>query len=95
MLTILWYILIGAVTGAIARLVVPGRNPIGIVLTVLIGIAGAILGGVIAASLGAGTFVAFVFAVIIAALAVALLSSINRGDGGGRRRGSRSRGRTR
>lgn len=81
MLTVLWFIIIGAVIGALARLIVPGSNPIGILLTILVGIAGAILGGVIADSLGAGQFVALVFAIIIAALGVALLTAAYRGGG--------------
>ncbi|MGI5167587.1 GlsB/YeaQ/YmgE family stress response membrane protein [Spirillospora sp. CA-253888] len=71
--------------GAVARLIVPGRNPIGILLTVLVGIAGAILGGVVANALGAGTLIALVFAVVIAALGVAALTAFQaRGSGGGR-----------
>jgi uncharacterized membrane protein YeaQ/YmgE (transglycosylase-associated protein family) len=72
--TVLWFIVIGAVIGILARLVVPGRNPIGSVMTVLVGIAGAILGGVIASAIGGGTAVAFVFALLIAAIGVALLT---------------------
>jgi uncharacterized membrane protein YeaQ/YmgE (transglycosylase-associated protein family) len=80
--TILWFIVVGAIIGALARLLVPGRNPIGVLLTVLVGVGGAILGGVIADALGAGTFIAFVFAVLIAALGVAGLTSANtRGRG--------------
>ncbi|RAY13288.1 hypothetical protein DPM19_19565 [Actinomadura craniellae] len=82
--TILWSILVGAVIGALARVIVPGRNPIGVVLTVLVGIAGSLLGGVIAEALGAGTMVALLFAVIIAALGVALLTAANRGGRWGR-----------
>ncbi|MGK5551254.1 GlsB/YeaQ/YmgE family stress response membrane protein [Actinomadura kijaniata] len=82
--TILWFILVGAVIGAVARLIVPGRNPIGILLTVLVGIAGALLGGVVADALGAGTLVALVFAVIIAALGVAALTAFQARGGGGR-----------
>lgn len=85
MLTVLWYILAGIIIGVLARLLVPGRNPIGILMTILVGIAGAILGGLIAGSLGAGSLVAFVFAVIIAALGVAGLTTMYRGNG--RRRG--------
>ncbi|WP_243716943.1 hypothetical protein [Actinomadura sp. KC345] len=94
--TILWFIVVGAVIGALARLLVPGRNPIGVLLTILVGIAGAIVGGVIADALGAGTLVAIVFAVVIAALGVAALTSLNaRGDGGrGWKRGWRPRRRT-
>lgn len=79
-LTVIWFILIGAVVGLLARLVVPGRNSIGTLLTILVGIVGAVLGGIVAGAIGAGTVLAFVFAVIIAAILVALLS------GGGRRR---------
>jgi uncharacterized membrane protein YeaQ/YmgE (transglycosylase-associated protein family) len=75
--TILWFIVVGAIVGALARLIVPGRNPIGILLTIVVGIAGAILGGVVADALGAGTLVAVVFAVLIAALGVAVLTSVN------------------
>lgn len=92
--TILWFIVVGAVIGALARLLVPGRNPIGVLLTVLVGVAGAIVGGVIANALGAGTFIAFVFAVLIAALGVASLTSMNTRGGGRWRRGWRPRRRT-
>ncbi|WP_245679410.1 GlsB/YeaQ/YmgE family stress response membrane protein [Actinomadura hibisca] len=73
--------------GAVARLIVPGRNPIGILLTVLVGIAGAILGGVVANALGAGTLVALVFAVVIAALGVAALTAFQSRSAGGNRFG--------
>jgi uncharacterized membrane protein YeaQ/YmgE (transglycosylase-associated protein family) len=76
--TILWFIVIGAVIGALARLIVPGRNPIGVLLTILVGIVGAIIGGVIANSIGFGRLVAFVFAVVIAALGVALITAAYR-----------------
>ncbi|WP_433477444.1 GlsB/YeaQ/YmgE family stress response membrane protein [Spirillospora sp. CA-142024] len=92
--TILWFIVVGAVIGALARLLVPGRNPIGVLLTILIGIAGSIVGGVIADALGAGALIAFVFAVVVAALGVAALTSLNTGGHGGRRSGWRPRRRT-
>ncbi|MFF5263192.1 GlsB/YeaQ/YmgE family stress response membrane protein [Actinomadura viridis] len=87
--TILWFIVVGAVVGALARLIVPGRNPIGILLTILVGIVGAILGGVVADALGAGTLVAIVFSVVIAALGVAALTSFNSRGRGGRGWGAR------
>ena len=80
LMTVIWFILIGAVVGLLARLVVPGRNSIGTLMTILVGIVGAVLGGVIAGAVGAGTLVAFIFAVVIAAVLVAMLS------GGARRR---------
>ncbi|GAA4240843.1 hypothetical protein GCM10022254_67140 [Actinomadura meridiana] len=88
--TILWFIVVGAIIGALARLLVPGRNPIGVLLTVLVGVGGSIGGGVIADALGAGTLIAFVFAVLIAALGVAALTSANTGGHGRWRRRRRS-----
>ncbi|GAA2164078.1 MULTISPECIES: GlsB/YeaQ/YmgE family stress response membrane protein [Actinomadura] len=94
--TILWFIVVGAVIGALARLLLPGRNPIGILLTIAVGIVGAIVGGVIASALGAGAIIAFVFAVVIAAIGVAALTSLNtRGGGGWRHSGWRGRRRSR
>lgn len=44
---ILWFIVVGAIVGLIARLLLPGRDPIGIIGTILLGIVGAIVGGFI------------------------------------------------
>ena len=61
---IIWWILIGLVVGAVARLAIPGRQHIGIILTILIGIVAAIVGGILtAALLGAGhTVITFIVA---------------------------------
>lgn len=42
---ILWLIVVGAVIGIVARFLMPGRDPIGFVGTILLGIVGAVLGG--------------------------------------------------
>ena len=42
---IIGFILIGLVVGVLARLVLPGRDPIGILATIVIGIVGALIGG--------------------------------------------------
>jgi uncharacterized membrane protein YeaQ/YmgE (transglycosylase-associated protein family) len=42
---ILWLVIVGAVIGVLARLLLPGRDPIGFVGTILLGIVGAIVGG--------------------------------------------------
>lgn len=49
---ILAWIVIGLVVGALAKLVMPGRDPGGIVITILLGIGGALLGGAIGRVLG-------------------------------------------
>src|SRR5438105_7134884 len=41
---VLWVIVVGLIAGAIARLVLPGRDPIGFLGTIAVGIAGALLG---------------------------------------------------
>ncbi len=45
---ILSWLIAGLIVGAIARLLVPGRQPMGIALTIVLGILGAIVGGFIA-----------------------------------------------
>ena len=52
---ILWMILIGLIAGAIAKLIMPGRDPGGIIMTILLGIAGSFVGGFLARMLGMGT----------------------------------------
>ena len=51
---ILGLIVIGVVIGVLARLVLPGRQRIGVGLTVLLGIAGALVGGIVASAIGTG-----------------------------------------
>jgi uncharacterized membrane protein YeaQ/YmgE (transglycosylase-associated protein family) len=42
---ILWMIIIGLIAGALAKAIMPGRDPGGIIVTILLGIAGSVLGG--------------------------------------------------
>ena len=49
---ILTWILFGLVVGIIAKLLMPGRDPGGFVITILLGIAGALLGGFIGRAMG-------------------------------------------
>lgn len=69
---ILSWILFGLVVGALAKLVMPGKDPGGIIVTILLGIAGALLGGFLGRSLGligdgreAGWIAAFVGALLL------------------------------
>lgn len=52
MLPILGWILFGLIVGALAKLVMPGRDPGGLVVTILLGIVGALVGGFIGRLLG-------------------------------------------
>lgn len=47
MMSILGWIIFGAIVGALARLIMPGRDPMGWVLTILLGIAGSVIGGLL------------------------------------------------
>jgi uncharacterized membrane protein YeaQ/YmgE (transglycosylase-associated protein family) len=58
---ILSWVLFGLIAGALAKLIMPGKDPGGWIITILIGIAGAIIGGFIADYLGMGTVSGFNF----------------------------------
>lgn len=49
---ILWTLIIGLVVGAIAKFLMPGKDPGGIVITMLIGVAGAFIAGYLGRALG-------------------------------------------
>jgi uncharacterized membrane protein YeaQ/YmgE (transglycosylase-associated protein family) len=51
-MTILSWIVFGIIVGALAKLVMPGRDPGGIVVTMLLGIAGSLLGGFVGQAMG-------------------------------------------
>jgi uncharacterized membrane protein YeaQ/YmgE (transglycosylase-associated protein family) len=48
---ILIYIVVGLVVGLLARLLMPGRDPIGIIGTIVLGVVGALLGGIVSQAL--------------------------------------------
>ena len=50
-MSIIAWIVVGLIAGAIAKLLMPGDDPGGIILTILLGIAGAIVGGFVAVAL--------------------------------------------
>lgn len=55
------WIVMGLIAGAAAKLVMPGRDPGGWIVTILLGIAGAFVGGFIGSFLGFGGFTGFNF----------------------------------
>jgi len=72
---ILAWILFGLVIGVIAKLLMPGRDPGGFIVTVLLGIAGALLGGFIGRAMGfygpgqsAGWMMSIAAAIVLLAL---------------------------
>ena len=49
---ILWTLIIGLIVGAIAKLLMPGRDPGGFIVTMLLGVAGALLAGFLGRAMG-------------------------------------------
>ena len=56
---ILGWIIFGLFVGIVAKLLMPGRDPGGIIITILLGIAGGIVGGFIGQSIGWGSISGF------------------------------------
>lgn len=75
-------ILIGAVVGVLGRLLLPGKQPIGIVLTIVVGIVAALLGTALARAVGIATatsgvdWMELLVQVVVAVAGVALVSAI-------------------
>ena len=87
---ILGLIVIGIVIGIIARLVLPGRQRIGVLMTVLLGIGGALVGGIVASAIGEGdifelNFIGTIVGIIAAILLIAAAESFDVGDSRARR----------
>jgi uncharacterized membrane protein YeaQ/YmgE (transglycosylase-associated protein family) len=75
MLTIIWMLLIGLVVGALAKLVMPGKDPGGVFVTMMLGIAGALVAGFIGRLLGlyaSGQRAGFIMSTLGAILLLAL-----------------------
>jgi uncharacterized membrane protein YeaQ/YmgE (transglycosylase-associated protein family) len=82
---ILGLIVIGIVIGIIARLVMPGRQHIGALMTVLLGIGGALIGGIVASAIGTGdilelNFIGTIVGIIAAVGLIAIAEALGVGD---------------
>lgn len=75
-------ILIGAVIGLLGRLLLPGKQPIGVLLTIVVGIVAALLGTALARAVGIATatngidWMELLVQVVVAAAGVALVSAV-------------------
>ena len=75
------FIVFGLVVGAVARLIKPGRQNLSLLATLLLGLAGSVIGGVVANLLNSGTifelnFVGAVVAIIAAVLLVGVFEGV-------------------
>ncbi|AQZ67009.1 transglycosylase associated protein [[Actinomadura] parvosata subsp. kistnae] len=83
--SILGAIVIGAVIGAIGRLLLPGRQAIGWILTIVVGIVAALVGTLLAQVLGVETtpgidWIELVMQVVLAVVGVGLVAGLKRGS---------------
>ncbi len=82
--SIIVWIIIGLVAGALAKLIMPGDDPGGIIVTILIGIAGAFVGGFLTSLIGLGQG-GLIWTIIVATIGAIILLAIYRMLVGGRR----------
>lgn len=74
--TMVWYIIVGAIIGALARLFMKGDQPMGIVWTIILGALGAGIGGWIATALSFGTILQWVISILVAMGLISLYLSM-------------------
>jgi uncharacterized membrane protein YeaQ/YmgE (transglycosylase-associated protein family) len=65
----IWFIIVGAIVGLLGRLLHPGRDPIGLLLTIAIGIVSMLIAAIVSSG-----WLAFIIGVIVAVILVALVS---------------------
>jgi uncharacterized membrane protein YeaQ/YmgE (transglycosylase-associated protein family) len=75
---IIVWIIIGLIAGALGKLIMPGDDPGGTIVTILIGIAGAFVGGFITQNLFGFDSGGFIWSIIVATLGSILLLAIYR-----------------
>jgi uncharacterized membrane protein YeaQ/YmgE (transglycosylase-associated protein family) len=79
--TVIGFIVAGLIIGALARLIKPGKQNLGLLATLLLGLVGSVIGGVVASLLGTGdifelNFLGFIVAVIAAVLLIGTAEAV-------------------
>ena len=78
-MSFIWMIIVGLVAGLLARAIKPGNDPMGWIMTIILGIVGAMLGGFLAGLIGInadGGFTGLIFSVIGAIILLFLYEMI-------------------
>ncbi len=79
--TLLFWIIVGLIAGALAKIAMPGPDPGGIIVTIIIGIAGAVLGGWLLSLLGIGAGAGsggWIFSIVAGVIGAVILLAIYR-----------------
>ena len=80
---LIFWIIVGLIAGALAKFIMPGDDPGGFIITILLGVAGAIVGGFLASLIGIGGG-GTIWTIIIATIGAIILLAIYRAVAGGR-----------
>jgi uncharacterized membrane protein YeaQ/YmgE (transglycosylase-associated protein family) len=85
---IISWIVVGLIAGLLAKLLLPGDDPGGLIITTLVGMAGAVVGGVLIGVLGGAGATGFnIWSILVATLGAVVLLLVYRLITGGRSRG--------
>jgi uncharacterized membrane protein YeaQ/YmgE (transglycosylase-associated protein family) len=80
---LIFWIIVGLIAGALAKFIMPGDDPGGFIITIILGIAGAVVGGFLASLIGIGGG-GIIWTIIIATIGAIILLAIYRAVAGGR-----------
>ncbi|ABG05525.1 Transglycosylase-associated protein [Rubrobacter xylanophilus DSM 9941] len=81
------WIVVGLIAGLLAKLLMPGDDPGGLIITTILGMAGALVGGFLVGLLGGAGVTGFnIWSVLVATLGAVILLAVYRALLGGRRR---------
>lgn len=83
---IVWTIVLGFVIGLVAKFLHPGKDNMGFFMTILLGVAGSFLAGVIGQAMGwyqAGEGAGFIASVVVAILLLVVYGKLRQGSGTG------------
>jgi len=84
---IISWIVVGLIAGILGKLIMPGRDPGGFLLTIVIGMIGALVGGLVVQLLGGRGVTGFnIWSIVVATLGAIILLALYRAFAGGRSR---------
>jgi uncharacterized membrane protein YeaQ/YmgE (transglycosylase-associated protein family) len=75
---LLFWIIVGLIAGALAKVIMPGDDPGGIIVTIIIGIVGAVIGGFILRALNIGGNGGFLWSIVAGVIGAVILLAIYR-----------------
>jgi uncharacterized membrane protein YeaQ/YmgE (transglycosylase-associated protein family) len=85
---LLFWIIVGLIAGALGKLIMPGDDPGGIIVTIILGVVGAVIGGFLLSLIGIGGGAStggFIYNIIAGIIGAVILLAIYRAVVGGRR----------